>query len=133
MHQDQMSPDFLTMLEQMSPEQVQAMLEPYSQEQGVLDQQMALAQQLRKPQDSGQHVTPLGAALGGLSNAVGNVGGAYMQHQGLNAQTALGGRMQQDASGRLQALMDLLKKGRASEAGPDAADPYAGLSPAEEM
>lgn len=130
---NQMPPDFLAMLEQMSPEQVQAMLEPYGQEKDVIDQQMALAQQLRRPTDNGQHVTPLGAALGGLSNAVGNVAGAYQQRKGLEAQTNLGGKMQADATGRFQALLKALRDQQAKDQEPDATDPYEGIEPAEEM
>lgn len=70
----------------------------YQQEQSALEQEMALAQQLR--QCGPQRSSPLGALLGGLSNAVGNVGGAYLQKQGVEGQRALAGRM-----GLLQELL----------------------------
>lgn len=100
--------DFLTMLSSLPPEQLQAMFEPYQQEQGVLDQQMQLAQQLRQP--GRQHSSPIGALLGGLSDATGNVGGAVLQQRGLDAQGALGSRTQKDATGRMDALIGALRK-----------------------
>lgn len=102
---DMQTPDFLELLSSMSPEEIDAMLQPFQQQQGVLDQQMALAQGLRRPSGQ-QHVSPMGAALGGLSDAVGNVGGAFLQKKGLDEQTALGKRMQADASGRVKTFRD---------------------------
>lgn len=103
-----MDEDFLALLEELPPEQLASMFFPYQQEQGGLDQQMALAQQLR--QRGPGRSSPTGALLGGLSNAVGNVGGAVLQKKGLGEQRALGGRMQQDATDRMGILADLLRR-----------------------
>lgn len=102
------SQDFLALLQEMSPEELAALFQPFQQEQNVLNQQMELAQQARQP--GREHSSPMGALLGGMSNAVGNVGGAAMQAKGLGEQRALGGRMQQDATGRLEALLRRLKQ-----------------------
>lgn len=99
-----MDADFLSLLSQMSDEEIQAMFQPLQQEQGVLDQEMALAEVLRRP--GPQHSSPVGALVGGLSDAVGNIGGAYKQSQALEGQRALGSRMQKDAAGRVSMLAD---------------------------
>lgn len=102
--------DVFTMLAALPPEEQEAalmeMFFPYGNEQGALDQEMALAQQLR--QRGPERSSPTGSLLGGLSNAVGSVGGAALQAQGLDAQRALGGRMQGDASNRLKRLLQAM-------------------------
>lgn len=117
--------DFLNLLQELSPEELSALFEPYQQEQSVLDQQMALAGQLR--QRGPERSTPTGALLGGLANALGNAGGAYLQGKGLEGQAALGKRMQADASGRMQALMEALNRRKSmasSELMPTLGDEY---------
>lgn len=95
----------LDFLNGLSDEQISEMFQAFQQQQGVLEQKMAMAQGLRRPSGQ-QHVSPMGAALGGLSDAVGNVGGAFLQKKGLDEQTALGKRMQADASGRVKTFRD---------------------------
>jgi hypothetical protein len=95
-----MDQNLFAMLEGLPDEQVLEMFYPYAQEQAVLDQEMALAERLRQPSE-GQHVSAIGAALGGLSDAVGNVAGAYKQNKALEGQKALGAKMQKEAAGRV--------------------------------
>lgn len=109
------SPDVMTILENMSPEQLEGLFRAFPQEQRVLDQQMALATQARQP--GAQRGTPTGALLGGLSNAIGNVAGARRQQQALEGQQALGQAMQQDAAGRARLLMNALNRRRAGGGG----------------
>lgn len=98
--------DFMALLQRYEAEgRLDELFQPFGQEQNVLDQEMALAEQLRRP--GPQRSSPWGAALGGLSNALGNVGGAVLQKRNLDAQQALGGRMQGDAAGRMQALLGM--------------------------
>jgi hypothetical protein len=97
--------DFFALLDSLPPEMVEQMLYPYQQEMGAIGQEMDLAQQLRTPQGS-QHVSPLGTALGGLGNAVGNVAGAYRQYKGVNDQRALGEQMQGEAFNRIKAMKE---------------------------
>lgn len=68
------------LLEGMTPEQQAQLLGlgAIDEEQALLQQQMQMADQLR--QGSGQqYSTPMGAAFGGLGNAVGNIAGAAQQ------------------------------------------------------
>lgn len=117
-----MDPSLLALLQSLPPEQLQAMFEPFQQEQSVLDQQMGIAGQMRQPQ-GGEHSSPMGALLGGLGNAVGNVGGAMMQAKGLGGQTALGGRQQGDATNRMRMILDILKQGQGAPGMMDAMEP----------
>jgi hypothetical protein len=100
--------DLLSILSQIPPEELpeelRAMFFPYGQEQGVLDQEMALAQQLR--QRGPERSSPVGAALGGLSNALGNAGGAYRQTETLGKMRDLNTKMQEDAVRRTRMAMD---------------------------
>lgn len=89
----------MAMLADLSEDEILQMLFPYEQEQGVLSQEMALAQQLR--QRGPERSTPMGALLGGLSNVVGNAGGAHLQAKNLAAQRELARLMQADAAGRM--------------------------------
>jgi hypothetical protein len=101
---EMLTPEMMQILQQYAQEgRLDELFQPFQQEQGVLDQQMQLAQGMRErgPQRS----SPTGALLGGLSNAVGNIGGAMLQKKGLEGQTALGQRMQGDASGRVGAIL----------------------------
>lgn len=102
--------DYFALLSALGPDALSEMFTPYAQQQGVLDQEMALAAHLRQPRDSGQHVSPIGAALGGLGDAVGNVAGAYQQRKGLEEQRTLNSKMQGDATHRMQAMLDARKK-----------------------
>jgi hypothetical protein len=92
----------------MDEGRLEELFQPFEQEQGVLDQQMAMGQQLRQP--GAMRGTPVGSALSSLSNAIGGLGGAYQQNKALEGQRALGERMQGDASGRTAALMELLRQ-----------------------
>lgn len=105
----------MMLLQSLPPEEIEAMFQPFQQDQNVLDQQMALATQLRdRPQQS--FSTPGGAIAGGLAGALGQIGGAYGQGRALKGQQELGQRMQGDASGRIQAwLADALRKRKAQE------------------
>jgi len=105
MNPTDMPPDFIAYLQTLNPDQLRALFAPYQQEQSVLDQQMQMAGDMRKP--GPEHSSPLGAALGGLSSAIGNIGGAYQQQKALGGMTALGQRQQQDAATR---LLDYLRR-----------------------
>jgi hypothetical protein len=102
--------DVLTMLAQLPPEEQEAalmeMFYPYANEQGALDQEMALAQQLR--QRGPERGSPTGALFGGLSNALGSANSARLQEAGLKNQRALGGRMQGDATSRFKRLFQAM-------------------------
>src|SRR5688572_856054 len=106
--------DVMAMLADLPPEeQTAALMEmffPYENEQGVLDQEMALAQQLR--QRGPERASPTGALFGGLSNALGSANSARLQEAGLGKQRALGERMQGDATSRLEMLLRQLGKNR---------------------
>lgn len=78
------------------------MLFPYEGEQNVLSQEMALAEQLR--QRGPERSTPMGALIGGASNALGNAGGAFMQRKTLNKQREVNSMAQEDAVGRMMKL-----------------------------
>lgn len=119
-----METDLMQLLMQLPPDKLEAMFRDYGQEQGVLDQQMGLASDMRKP--GPEHSTPWGALLGGLSNAVGNVGGAYMQGKNLEAQGALGAAKSKDAAGRFKMLGQMSDEQMKQQALWDAL----GLSPA---
>lgn len=80
----------------------------YEGKQNILDQQMALAQQMREP--GPRHGTPMGALFGGLSDAIGNVAGAVGQNQGLKGQADLVNAKEKDATGRYQTWIDMLRK-----------------------
>lgn len=94
-----MDDNLIDFLASMDPEELNALLAqsftPYQQEQGVLEQEMAMAQQLGQRQPD--RATPSGAFLGGLSNAIGSIGGAYRQGKALEGQRGLGRQMQQNA------------------------------------
>ncbi len=94
-----MEQDFIQYLLTLPPEQLKAMFEPYGQE-------MEMAGQLRQP--GPQHSSPWGALLGGISDAVGNVGGAYQQKQVLKG-------MQGEAAGRTQGYLDYLRRMQAGQ------------------
>ena len=66
------------LMAKLSPEEQQLLLSMGTlDERGMaLQEQMAQAQALRRPSQQ-RHITPLGGALGGFSNAVNNVHGAY--------------------------------------------------------
>lgn len=105
------NPDVLALFQQYMQEgRLPELFQPFQQEQSVLNQEMQLAEGLR--QNGPQRSTPTGALLGGLSRAVGNIGAAAMQQKGLEGQTALGKRMQGDASGRTGAILRAAMKRR---------------------
>lgn len=91
--------DFSDLLQSLDPDQIAEMFFPYQQEQDALEQQMALAGQMRQP--GPEHSTPMGALLGGLGNAAGNIGGAVLQNQNIEDRRALGRRQQKDATRRV--------------------------------
>lgn len=97
--------DIYSVFDGMTEEQIRALLEPYQNQQDVISQQMALAQQLRQSH-GGQYHTPWGAALGGFADALGNTVGAYKQSKALDEQKALGAQQQEDAARRLQMVLD---------------------------
>lgn len=100
-----MNEDLINFLASMDPDELNALLSqsftPYQQEQGALEQEMAMAQQLGQRQPDRQ--TPMGAMLGGLSNAIGGAAGAYKQGKALEGQRGLAGRMQADAVAQARA------------------------------
>jgi hypothetical protein len=100
---------FLELIQNLPPEQLAAMFQPFQQEQSVLQQQMDLASQLRQPSGV-EHASTGGAILGGLSDALGNIGGANMQAHALEGQRDVGRRMQGDATNRMQLLAAILRK-----------------------
>jgi hypothetical protein len=106
--------DVLAMLSDLPPEEQTAalmkMFFPYENEQGVLDQEMALAQQLR--QRGPERGSPTGALFGGLSNAIGGIGGARLQAKGVENQRAYGARAQGDATSRLEMLLRQMGKNK---------------------
>jgi len=102
--------DTLAIIEQFltSGGTLEGMNYPYANQQTVIDQQMALADQLR--QGGPRHSTPTGALLGGISDALGKVGGAVKQHGAMEMQKDLGTTMQKDATGRMNALLQMLRQ-----------------------
>lgn len=108
--------DIMQYLQSLSPQELEAMFFPYQQQQSVYDQQMQMAQQTRQPGPT--HSSPVGAAVGGLSDAIGNIYGAYQQKKALEGQEALGTRQQQDASGRIRALLERLRQQQGGGAAP---------------
>jgi len=76
--------------------------EPYQQEEDVLNKKQALHQGLMQP--GPQHTSPLGALLGGLSDAAGKIGGNYLQKGDLAGLTGIGQHMQADAVGRVRSM-----------------------------
>lgn len=97
--------DLIAYLSEMDPEELNSLLSkaftPYQQEQDVLNQEMAMAQQMGQRQPDRR--TPSGAFFGGLSNAIGQIGGAYKQNQALEGQRALGRKMQENAVAQTRA------------------------------
>lgn len=129
---NQMPDELMELLQGLPPDELQAMLEPYQQEQSVLDQQMALAGQLRQ-QPQQEHASVGGALAGGLSGALGNTVGAYQQQQGLKGQQELGGRMQKQGAATLQTwLANALRKKKEQEGQQQMLDGI-NLNPAEMM
>jgi hypothetical protein len=109
--QDALDPMTLQILEEaMRSGELEKFFQPFENEEAVLKGQAELAGQLRQP--GRERSTPTGAIFGGLSNAIGNIAGAYQQNKALEGQRALGTRMQQDASGRTAALLELLQRSR---------------------
>jgi hypothetical protein len=105
----EMDPQIMAILQQYMQEgRLQELFQPFQQEQAVLDQQMAMGQQMQQPGQ--RRATPLGALLGGASDAIGKISGANMQQKALDGQTALSKRMQGDASGRTTALLEMLQR-----------------------
>lgn len=105
----QLDPETMEILEKyMAEGRLDDLFQPFEQEQGVLDQQMAMGRQMQQP--TSQRGTPIGSALSSVANAMGRVGGAHQQAKALEGQTALGKRMQGDASGRTAALMEMIRK-----------------------
>lgn len=99
-----LDPDTMAILQQYMQEgRLGELFQPYQQEQDVLSQQMHLAQGMR--QRGPQRSTPTGALFSGISNALGNFGGAMLQQKGLEGQAALGKRQQTEASGRVGAIL----------------------------
>jgi hypothetical protein len=85
-----MDPEMMAVLEQyMNEGRLEDLFTPFQQQQQLIAQ----AQQAPRP------ASPTGAVLGGLSRAIGTGG-----------QAALNKKMQGDASGRLQALMEMRQK-----------------------
>jgi hypothetical protein len=102
---EMLTPEMTELLQQYAQEgRLGELFQPFQQEQSVLDQQMQLGQGMRE-QRGPQRSTPTGALFGGLSSAIGNIGGAMLQKKGLEGQAALGKRMQGDASGRVGAIL----------------------------
>lgn len=100
--------DPYAMLAQMDPAVLDELMRlgTVDERQALLEQQMAQAQALRKP-DGQQHYSALGGALGGLNSAINNIYGAYQQGQLSEQQMEL---MKQKDAGRVKyarALPDL--------------------------
>ncbi len=108
----------LEYLASLSPEQLRAALTPWQGQQGVFDerkemlgQQMALAQALRD-KSAGKHSTPVGAALGGISEVLNGVNGGMQMKGAMAGQQALIGErtkalggMQDSAQSSLAAVL----------------------------
>jgi hypothetical protein len=107
---DGMDPLALLQYLQQQPGGLEQYFEPYQQEQDVLNKHMGLAQGLM--QGGPQHTSPLGALLGGLSDAAGKLGGNYLQQKDLGGLTQVGQHMQGDAAGRLRALLQAIQASR---------------------
>jgi hypothetical protein len=118
---EEITPEMLEMLQAMMDDgSLAEFFTPYQQQQGVLDQQMAIAGQARQP--GGERSTPTGALLGGLSNAIGNIAGAHMQQKALEGQTNLGKRMQGEAASRVGRGLKAMKgrrRGTVADVDPD--------------
>ena len=82
--------DLATLLSSLSPEELEQLLGMGTlDERGtLLEQQLQQAEALRNPSGQG-HLTGLGGALGGFSNAVRDVQGAYTQGKLREQQAAL--------------------------------------------
>lgn len=106
------------LLEGMTPEQQAQLLGlgAIDEEQALLQQQMQMADQLR--QGSGQQFsTPLGAAFGGLGNAVGNIAGAAQQKGLMGEMEANVGRRTEGRQGFTDAMVRALREKRANAMG----------------
>jgi hypothetical protein len=115
---DQIDPNTLAILQEMMEDGTLAeAFYPHENQQKVLDQQMMLAQQLAQP--GAQRSSPMGALLGGLSNAIGKVGGAAMQSKAMAGQEALGDRMQKGGVHTIEELLKAHKAAPPASAYPD--------------
>lgn len=78
------------LLQGLPPEVLQQLMEMsgIQDQMGLQDQRGGMAQQLRDGAHQQFH-TPMGAALGGIGNVIGQVGGTYQQGQALDAKGAL--------------------------------------------
>ena len=119
--------DMVQLIMQLPPEQREALFRNFPQEQAILGQQMDMATQMQRP--GPQHSTPWGALLGGLSDALGKGGGAYMQGKTLDAQKVLGQDMSKDASKRFELMAGMNEQQMRNKALLDAIN----LSPATLM
>ncbi|AAK94390.1 hypothetical protein Mx8p55 [Myxococcus phage Mx8] len=94
-----MTNDFDALLQQMTPEELEQLigLGTLDERQGLLDQQMAMAQALQQPSGK-QSSTGWGAALGGLGDVVRGFQG---QHKLQQAQAGMEDLLAQKDAGRL--------------------------------
>lgn len=120
-----------SLLTDMSPDDLANMFYPYQQEQGVLEQQMSIGQDMRQP--GRQYASPIGALLGGLGDVAGSVGGSALQARGLAGQRGLGQQQQKDAVARMMMLEKILRERKSQEMEPDPMDPGEAYEPAEMM
>lgn len=99
--------DLDALLSQLSPEEIAELMGMGTLDErgSLLDQQLAQAQALRQPQ-SGPHSTGMGAALGGLGDAVRSFSGG-IQELGLRDQQR--GLLNQKDQGR-QKFLEMLRQ-----------------------
>ncbi len=110
-------------LSSLSEEELFNLFQPFEQKGALLESQLMQAQALQRP-TAQHHSTGMGAALGGIGNAVRSWGGAFTEHGlpggdgGLRGQQSanLAG-MQSDASGRTRSMIDFLRQRRTQQTG----------------
>lgn len=114
--------ELAALLQGLPPEVLQQLmgLSGIPDEMALQDQRGGMGQQLREGANQ-QFRSPMGAALGGIGNAIGQIGGAYQQGQALDAKGAL---IEKAVKGR-GSYADLLKRKQQT----DAMAPPMGLNP----
>lgn len=101
-------PNILELLQTlMDNGSLDSMFSDYGNKQQEIDQQMALADQLR--QQRPERSTPMGALFGGLGNLAGGIGGALTQKKAMGLQEELGKSKEKDARNRMKATIDALR------------------------
>lgn len=91
-------------VQDLSGQELMGAFTPFEQQNQILMQQLARARALREAQGR-RHSTGLGAALGGLGEAISGTVGAFGENAAMEGQKKLSEDMQREATNRVQAII----------------------------